>query len=361
MSFYIILTIVCMSISYTAHLAYKYNIANKYIVNIIDFIPYLILIIITGFRFNVGNDYQGYARNFLYLMDYDIPRIETSFKIIANTARFFGFNQQFMFLTYSAITYIFIYLGVRYFDKHGRYRHYVILFIVIFFLFNIFNTIRQMVAAAIFFYALKFIVEKKLYKYMFFILLAIFFHRSAIICIPLYFLLKLRMKTLFLGLAFSPILLFSDLANKFIGLYIRFSGQSVYEVYLNNYNYRVPISGGKGLFLFFITAMFLALTIGKFNFNDRDKIIIKLFIIFVILTFATLSSVIATRLVYYPMFSLLLIIPLLQNCFKNEKERILGKYLINVLSVLLFINMLSVYRNLFIKNELLHYVFKIFI
>lgn len=361
MNFYVILTIICFILAFISHLSYKHNFSNKTIRNLLDFSPYLILIIITGFRYNVGTDYQGYVNNYYYLMNADIPRIELSFRLIAKVAHLLGLNQQFVFLTYSIITYLFIYLGVRYFDQNAKYRHYIMIFISTFFLFNIFNTIRQMAAAAICFYALKFLVEKKFYKYFVLILFATFFHRSAIICILLHYALKINIKYLTIGLVISPIFLFTDFANHLIRLALSFTENSVYSVYLNNYNYRIAISGGTGLLLFYLISIFFVITINRSNYNYREKYIIKMFILYTTLTFITLSSVIATRIIYYPMFSLLFAIPLLSKSLKNKDELLLGKYLVVLLSMALFINMILGHRNLFIDNQILDYTFKIFI
>lgn len=52
------------------------------------------------------------------------------------------------------------------------------------------NAVRQMMAAAIFFYAIKFIVDKKIIYYSISILVASLFHHSALILLPLYFIPK---------------------------------------------------------------------------------------------------------------------------------------------------------------------------
>lgn len=342
-------------------MCYRKGNINKYYLNAIDFFPYLLLIIITGFRYNVGTDYQGYAQNFYLLNITDIDRVETTFKLISAIGHFFGFNQQFVFLVYATITYTFIYLGVRYFDKQGENRHYIILFILIYVLFNAFNTIRQMAAVAIFFYALRFAVEKKLFKYIILIFIASLFHKSAYICFIFYFLQYIKGNKLLLGLIISPIFLYTNLANKALELYIRLSGDNWYSLYLNNFNSSVEILGGKIVILLYFISIFYALTMEKMSFNDDEKYIIKIFICYGLLLFITLSSIIASRILYYPMVSLLFVIPILTKYFKDKKGKLLSHYLVTTYAVVLWINTLIHYKELFNDNGLLKYTFRFLI
>ena len=63
------------------------------------------------------------------------------------------------------------------------------LFLALFLEFSL-NVVRQAVAIFIVFYAYKYICDKKLFKYILFIIIASLFHRSAILCLPLYFIGK---------------------------------------------------------------------------------------------------------------------------------------------------------------------------
>ena len=142
---------------------------------------------------------------------------------------------------------------------------------------------------------------------------------------------------------------------------MRFNGFGIYGVYLDRYNYQVAISGGAGLLMFYLIGLFLGITLKRNNYDYREEYLIKMFMLYTILTFVTLSSVITTRIIYYPMFSLLFAIPLLLKYSKKKQELLIFKYSVNLLSWALLINMLFGYRNLMIENQLLHYSFAIFI
>ncbi|MGE6611539.1 EpsG family protein [Peribacillus sp. NPDC076916] len=360
MGFYIWLTLICFILAYVSTLLYRNKRVDKKLINIIDFAPYLILIIITGFRYNVGTDYIGYAQNFIILQTHDIPRVEFTFKLIVKAAYLLGLNQQFVFLVYAAITYIFIFLSIKYFDQKGEYRHFIILLILQYVLFNGFNTIRQMVAVSIFFYSLRFIVNRQFIKYFIFTLIAFLFHKASIICLIFYFLLKIEIRKIFPILIFSPIFLFTDLANKLISYFISLSGNSWYEIYLTQFNDYTEIAGGKVLFLFYILAIFLTFTSKKVLYKSKELIIIKLFIWYLILMFICLSSVIATRILYFPMVSIILVIPFLTKYFKGKQGLLFIRYSLFIFICLLWITSLTGYKNLFKENNILDYSFKIF-
>ncbi|HDX9579062.1 EpsG family protein [Bacillus cytotoxicus] len=360
MVFYIWLTIICVSLSYISTLLSRKKVSAK-IINVIDFIPYLILIIITGFRYSVGTDYNGYAFNFNYLMTNDIPRIEYSFKLIVKLAHLFGLNQQFMFFVYAAITYIFIFLSIKYFDDKGKYRHIIMLLILQYFLFNGFNTVRQMVAVSIFFYSIRFIVDRNLLKYIIWIIIATFFHKSAIICLIFYFILNVSIKKLSVILIVSPIFLLTDLSDKLLDFYISLTGNNWYEIYLTNYNSDVEVSGGKIVFVLYVFALILAITSNKVKLESNEKVIVNLFIWYIIILFFTLSSAIATRVLYYPMVSLVLVFPLITKYFQGKYGALFSRYLVFIFVGVLWISSLNGYKDLFEDNKLLDYSFRIFI
>lgn len=359
LGFYIWLTIICVSLSYISTLLSTKKVSLK-IVNSIDFIPYLILIFITGFRYNVGTDYNGYVFNFNYLMNNDIPRIEYSFKFIVKVAHLMGFNQQFIFFVYAAITYVFIFLSVKYFDRVAKYRHIITLFVLQYFLFNGFNTVRQMVAVAIFFYAIRFIVNKNLIRYIIWILIASFFHKSAAICLIFYFILNLNIKKIALILMVSPIFLILDLGDKILSLYVLITGNYWYELYLTEFNSSVDVSGGKVMFILYVIALVFAITSNQIELEKNEQIIINLFICYIIILFTTLSSVIATRVLYYPMVSLVVVFPIITKYFRGKYGSIFSRYVVFIFATALWLNSLIGYKDLFEENNLLNYSFKIF-
>ncbi|MDO9629236.1 MAG: EpsG family protein [Acholeplasmataceae bacterium] len=359
MLFYIILFIICVFLSYFSSFLHENKYENKKVLFLIDFLPYLILIIITGFRYNVGTDYIGYTRNFVTLKYADIERIEFSFRLIVSMVHQLGLDQQLMFFIYSTITYTLIFLGVRYFDPEGKYRHFVMALLITLFLFNIFNTIRQMAAVAIIFYSLKYILEKKYIIYVVLILLGYFFHKSAIV-FGVFFLIILQFNIRFyLGLLIvAPVMFFTNFINFVISLYVRFTGSVFYQIYASGGNARVNVSSGIGILIFFVIAVIFYIFYDQIVKTKKQEMIVKLYIIYASLYLIFLPSEIATRMLYYPLMIVPLALPLLIEISKDEKEQIYIKYVMIAIVLLLFGDLMLSSIPYFESGGVLEYAFR---
>ncbi len=90
----------------------------------------------------------------------------------------------------------------------GSYRYQYLLPLMFFFViangffFWTFDGIRQSIAIMIFFYAIRFIIEKNIFNYSIWIFFASLFHLSAIILLPVYFLNRLRFNQKFVFLLY---------------------------------------------------------------------------------------------------------------------------------------------------------------
>ncbi len=154
--------------------------------------PEIIVIIasftfVFGCRYGVGVDYFHY----LYAYEYDTgERYEFLFKAISdflrnNSLHFAVFFSVWAFLQITLLSYAF-----------RNYRFilpYLLLYLIIgnFFM-SMMNIIRQQIAALIFLCSIQFIDEKKPLKYYLCILLAYFFHRSAVLMVIIYPILRFK-------------------------------------------------------------------------------------------------------------------------------------------------------------------------
>jgi transmembrane protein EpsG len=359
MLFYIMLFIICVFLSYFSSFLHERKYENKKVLFLIDFLPYLILIIVTGFRYNVGTDYRGYTRNFFTLEYGEIDRIELSFRLIVSLVHQLGLDQQLLFLIYSTITYTLIFLGVRYFDPEAKYRHFVMALLITFFLFNIFNTIRQMAAVAIIFYSIKYMLEKKYLIYVLLVVLAYFFHKSAII-FGVFFLLILRfnVRYYFALLLIAPIMFYTNFINLVIGLYVRVTGSAFYQIYATGGNTRVEISSGLGIIIFYAIAILFYIFYDDIVKTPKQDIIVKLYLVYAALYFIFLPSEIATRMLYYPMIIVPLALPMISDISKDSKEQVYIKYVLIGIVVLLFGDLMLSSTEYFESGGVLDYTFK---
>lgn len=174
-------------------------------------------ILISTIRWGVGTDF------FEYLHYYDIIRSNFSISFIW---QFFSKEPLYVIFTYLghllhgaiginfvfACLYIFFMLkGILYFKE--KISITLSLFIMYFSQYLIsFNILRQMIAVSIIFYAIRYVFEKKIYKYIFWVIIAGMFHKTAYVMIFLYLLnFKLDSKKVnkifYTLIAISPILM----------------------------------------------------------------------------------------------------------------------------------------------------------
>lgn len=128
-----------------------------------------------------------------------------------------------------------------------------------------FNTIRQCVAVGFFIYAYKFIFEKKLFQYLLVIVLASFFHLSALLLIPVYWLVdKKNPKGLMIGILLISIFFPKILVTPILSLLLNIEEYSQYA------NDEMGLAQ-SGLFLV-MSILFLIILIFKNKFEDNRKL-----------------------------------------------------------------------------------------
>ncbi|MGL4404018.1 MAG: EpsG family protein [Fusobacteriaceae bacterium] len=188
-------------------------------------IPAFFLSLFVGMRGAVsGYDYLVYK--YFYELDYNENPYgyEILFVACRNIVKFLGGNYNaFIFLLG-----VFFVCGVCYIFNRYSDNPSLVLFIYLstFFFWHNFNILRNFIAIILFYMALKFILEKKPIYYYLLIIIAINFHKTALILLPFYFLgvVKLeKIKMLLLALlAFG----FIPVSNLIFNLKINFMGIS---------------------------------------------------------------------------------------------------------------------------------------
>lgn len=161
---------------------------KKYVSRLICFC----LIVFSGFRFCVGTDFEGYSDMFYRILAegryYDI---EWGYYWLVRFVNAIGGTAQLVFFIFSFITLYFIYKFIEYFSEDVELSWLVFVCIGPYFL-STFNGMRQWLVVAIFAYSLRFVKETNFKKYFFLNILGCLFHYSAILLIPLYWLLKAK-------------------------------------------------------------------------------------------------------------------------------------------------------------------------
>ena len=144
----------------------------------------LALSFVAGLRdVTVGLDTANYARNFDAIA-YGYPQyaygFEPSFRLICGILLKLCGSKTALFVLFSILTNALILLRFWDFRHMGSFPWMVADYFFVFYFFG-FNILRQMCAVAIVFWATRWLQRRKYFTYLFFVLVAYFFHHSAIL------------------------------------------------------------------------------------------------------------------------------------------------------------------------------------
>lgn len=201
------------------------------------------------------------------------------------------------------------------------------------------NLVRQMMAASIFLYSTKYILERKIFKYFTAILIASLFHASSIILLPVYFIVN-KNYPLFILLtiwAFSILMnLFSDQFG-FIKIMQSWS-VNYYDMYLNK-DEGVGLDTGIDLKLNVFLFVFLAFKSHKLNKDMSYLMVLNIFFIGVVILNFRIVSDWFFRVSLYFVIVYIILIPSIVNYLAHSiarkyiNFRIIGRYLVLLIIV----------------------------
>ena len=170
------------------------------------------LIFVSGFRYKSGTDYGTYSLIYGNTPNYNINESsEWGFLLLCKILYGISQNPQIMFLVTSIIINVLIVYGVMKYSIKFELSMY--LYITTFCYYSTFNGIRQWIASAILFMGYKYILNRNWKRYFIIVLIAYIFHNSALIMIPLYFIVNRKFtskNTLYLILIFALSYVFFD-------------------------------------------------------------------------------------------------------------------------------------------------------
>ena len=153
--------------------------------NIIFTVTIFICALVLGLRYNVGVDYASYK---IIYENLSIDRLEIGYQFLCIVFNSLGFPFP-VLTTFIAFLQLYLfYIGLK--DYKSLLPWIFFFYFTTLYIFVSLNGMRQTLAFSIFVYSLHFIRDKKLLKYAITILIATSFHKSAIIFIPLYFILN---------------------------------------------------------------------------------------------------------------------------------------------------------------------------
>lgn len=136
----------------------------------------------------VGVDSLTYYRHFYTYGNFGCHFVEQGFDLLTRILYHMGQEYTSLFFACALLTAIPIFLTLE------RCEHYLASSLMLYSLSLVMcvNGIRQVVVCGMFLYAIKYIENRNIIKYVFFIIIGYFFHASVLILLPLYFVLNMK-------------------------------------------------------------------------------------------------------------------------------------------------------------------------
>ncbi|TCB65060.1 EpsG family protein [Acinetobacter sp. ANC 4178] len=229
-------------------------------------VPSLFLILLPSLRSNnIGTDSKTYT--LAYDFNYDPyrygfdPDIEYGYQLLDSIILNFTHNYFWLFFISSLFVIPAYLLTIK--KLSINYYYSILIFVTFGFYTFFFNGLRQGIAMAICFFSLPYLIEKRIISYFIIIIFAAMFHVSALVMVPIYFLVNLKIKIEYKVLV---CFIFSTLISQILIGYLA-KGNSRYD----NYTREVDQAGGYITLLFFALIGFFVFVTGK-RFRNEDVV-----------------------------------------------------------------------------------------
>lgn len=279
-------------------------------------IPILLFTLVFGLRYGVGIDYNNYWDIYDYTEDYTLSdlweyeRFEYGFSWILALCHHFD---EPVYIFFSIIAFLQIYFLYKAFKDEGD----ILIFIYLTLIFSgiamlsYMNIMRQIIAACIFLFSLRYIRDNQPIRYWLCCLLALTFHKSAILLFPLYF-IWIRKKSLLnrplieFGMVFFSLILMY--VTDWLGILHRFDNLIAllgYDVYMDEADTMMN-GGGRAIGLFDLIefAIYSMIILNSRQMKEYFKsdifnILYDIFIVAVCLGYIFKGSMLLGRLIVY--------------------------------------------------------------
>jgi transmembrane protein EpsG len=286
----------------------------------------LSLSLVSGLRFLVGTDYVNYTILFYDSNNYKIGTenledIEIGFILLCRFVYLFSHSPFSLFLVSSFIINIIIVLSIR--EASDIFWLSCFLYIAAGAFYSTFNVLRQSLAMAIVFLAVIYLMKGKTWQYFLLVCIASLFHLSALIMLPVYFIVTRRAwSPVFLVLIIFELLIFV-FYSQFVNLLMVFLVNTRYTSYKD-----VLLNAERGVNL---VRYFVALAPILLAFLFRKKlekvqgsnVLINMALLGFLLFLLALKQVYFARVcIYFSMF-IVLLIPRVISVIEDKRLRYL--------------------------------------
>lgn len=301
----------------------KFDKTGKRKINIWVIIAMASLILVSGFRHRVGTDYQNYVD--IYNLNVKSSSIvfegEFALSIIIKLATYISENPQVFFMITSIIINVMLVIALVKYSENYKMSMY--LYITTFTYYSTMNGLRQFIAAMIMFLAFKQLMNRRFIKYLLCVLLATTFHTSALLFIPIYFIVYRRIDSLanliILTLAIIAFIFYKD----FIEILFEFLQYSRFAHYKEVF---MESDGANPLRLLVysipIILAYMGREVGRYRIGDKYDVIANLSFLGCIFMFLAMRHKYFARVSMYFEVYYLILIPYIPVIFSKKSQKI---------------------------------------
>ncbi|MCQ9626464.1 EpsG family protein [Cetobacterium somerae] len=340
LSFYIVLFINTL-LGYLARITGSKSKINIFLINpnIIFFLFITtIFIAFSGLRANTGLDTWMYRHSYdLVVMGME-PGYEPGFNELIKILIKISSDSQIFIFTTALVTNLFLMMSLKKYASY--YELSIFLYVTSGYYLVTMNGIRQTFTASLFFYfAIKYMLEKKMFHYFIVIFILSFFHNSAKMLYPLYFLAIEKPWSKKIGL-FILISLIGVLSfNSLLGVASTLSGG--YSGYIDNFN-----EGGANILRVLVDVVPIALAFFNRKKLDEEwpesRVFINISLLNLVFMLFSLHNWIFARFSMYLTLSNLVLLPyIIKNCLSESNSKII--YILCIIFYLIYFYMENSY------------------
>ena len=291
----------------------------------------LVFIIFFGIRYDVGVDHLAYLEH--YQTQHDLDRFEPVFLWLTTSLKGLGVHYTVYFALLAFIQIFFVLYSIK--DERYLLPFFTITLIMGQFFWHWMNGIRQDIAACIYVFAVNFIVERKPFKFLLCILLAIGFHKSSILLLPTYYLLykgkdwtfSRTLQLCLLWFVGYLAIIKLDVLSIFFPVIDRFTQLMEFNAYSEEVLARFgdKTSSGSGMYIYMILDTFIIWNSSKLKAYYNSKkftIYYNLYYWGMILQLFLINNMVLARPVrFFRCFKLLMIAYFLYYLYKHPKPQ----------------------------------------
>ncbi|WP_411686487.1 EpsG family protein [Acinetobacter pseudolwoffii] len=295
---------------------------------------YLILLFLSAFRdISVGTDTESYENIFYQIVsnnDY-LLSIEPGWIFLNKAVDYMGFDFRGILVISSFLTLSLIFLTVKKYSFNPMFS--IALFYLLYFYFISFNISRQLLAVSIVLISTVLILNNKKISSFCLILLASFFHQSALIALILYFYIFISNKKPFIITGIIVSMIFGIFGANIITQVV---GYTEYSYYIENYENNSVL--GKTFLLILFNMFFIYLTLCLKEYSNEFKI----FYIFILILNMTILIPFGSRFVLYFSIYQILFFPYFINKISGTRNfKIFSIFIVTLYSFIIFFTSLG--------------------